>query len=81
MLGKALTTLANQRGGPIGIDAFKLSHHASQGNVTPALLALAPAHHYIVSTNGDLMRQIGELDASNAWAVGRFDAGPIRRVA
>jgi hypothetical protein len=28
----------------------------------------------IVSTNSDLMRQIGELDASNAWAVGRFDA-------
>jgi hypothetical protein len=28
----------------------------------------------IVSTNADLMRQIGELDASNAWAVGRFDA-------
>jgi hypothetical protein len=28
----------------------------------------------IVSTNADIMRQIGELDASNAWAVGRFDA-------
>jgi hypothetical protein len=28
----------------------------------------------IVSTNADLMRQIGELEASNAWAVGRFDA-------
>jgi hypothetical protein len=28
----------------------------------------------IVSTNADIMRQIGELDAANAWAVGRFDA-------
>jgi hypothetical protein len=28
----------------------------------------------IVSTNADLMRQIGELESSNAWAVGRFDA-------
>lgn len=28
----------------------------------------------IVSTNGDIMRQIGDLDAANAWAVGRFDA-------
>jgi hypothetical protein len=28
----------------------------------------------IVSTNADLMRQIGEIEASNAWAVGRFDA-------
>jgi hypothetical protein len=30
--------------------------------------------HNVVSTNADIMRQIGELDASNAWAVGRFDA-------
>jgi hypothetical protein len=28
----------------------------------------------IVSTNSELMRQIGDLDAANAWAVGRFDA-------
>lgn len=28
----------------------------------------------IVSTNADIMRQIGELDTANAWAVGRFDA-------
>jgi hypothetical protein len=28
----------------------------------------------VVSTNADIMRQIGELDAANAWAVGRFDA-------
>ena len=28
----------------------------------------------IVSVNGEIMNQIGQLDASNAWAVGRFDA-------
>lgn len=28
----------------------------------------------IVSVNGDLMTQISQIDASNAWAVGRFDA-------
>jgi hypothetical protein len=28
----------------------------------------------IVSVNTDIMRQISELDAANAWAVGRFDA-------
>lgn len=28
----------------------------------------------IISTNAEIMRQIGELDAANAWAVGRFDA-------
>jgi beta-lactamase superfamily II metal-dependent hydrolase len=54
VLGAALTTLANQRGGrPIDIDVFKLPHHASHGNVTPALLQLVPARHYVVSTNGD----------------------------
>ena len=28
----------------------------------------------IVSTNADVMRQIGELESTSAWAVGRFDA-------
>jgi hypothetical protein len=28
----------------------------------------------IVSVNGEVMTQINQLDASNAWAVGRFDA-------
>lgn len=28
----------------------------------------------IVSVNGDIMTQIGQIDAGNAWAVGRFDA-------
>ncbi len=54
VLGAALTTLANQRGGtPIDVDLFKLPHHASQANITPALLRLVPARHYVVSTNGD----------------------------
>ena len=44
-----------------GYDAIKQSIDANGGR-------------NIVSTNADLMRQIGELDASNAWAVGRFDA-------
>lgn len=53
-LGVSLTSLANERGGqPIPIDVFKLSHHGSTGNVTPALLALVPARRYVVSTNGD----------------------------
>jgi hypothetical protein len=44
-----------------GYDAIKRSIDANGGR-------------NIVSTNGDIMRQIGELDAANAWAVGRFDA-------
>jgi hypothetical protein len=44
-----------------GYDAIKRSIDANGGR-------------NIVSTNSDIMRQIGELDAANAWAVGRFDA-------
>ena len=44
-----------------GLDAIKRSIDARGGR-------------NIVSTNADIMRQIGELDAANAWAVGRFDA-------
>jgi hypothetical protein len=43
------------------VDAIKRSMDASGGR-------------NIVSTNSELMRHIGELDAANAWAVGRFDA-------
>lgn len=53
VLGAALTTLLNARGErALEVGIFKLSHHASKGNVTAKLLALAPARHYVVSTNG-----------------------------
>lgn len=35
------------------VDAFKLPHHASSGNVSPALLRLLSCKRYLVSTNGD----------------------------
>ena len=44
-----------------GYDAIKKAIDAKQGR-------------NVVSVNGDLMNQISEIDASNAWAVGRFDA-------
>jgi beta-lactamase superfamily II metal-dependent hydrolase len=54
VLGSALTSLGNARDGkPIELDVFKLPHHGSKSNVTANLLAVAPAEHYIVSTNGD----------------------------
>lgn len=54
VLGAALTSLANARGGqPIALDVFKLPHHASKGNVTLPLLAIAPAEHYVISTDGE----------------------------
>jgi hypothetical protein len=54
VLGQALTALANDRdGNPIALDLFKLPHHGSKGSVTADLLRVAPATHYVVSTNGD----------------------------
>jgi hypothetical protein len=44
-----------------GYDAIKAGINAKQGR-------------NVVSVNGDLMNQINQIDASNAWAVGRFDA-------
>ena len=38
----------------IAVDAFKLPHHGSKGNVTATLLRAAPAEHYLVSSNGDI---------------------------
>jgi len=54
VLGAALAGVAQARGATsVPVDAFKLPHHASRANVTATLAALAPAAHYVVSTNGD----------------------------
>ncbi|WP_244328243.1 hypothetical protein [Streptomyces vinaceus] len=54
VLGGGLKGVADHRGlRALEVDAFKLPHHASRRNVTEALLEVAPAHHYLVSTNGD----------------------------
>jgi hypothetical protein len=54
VLTEALQGLAAARGTTaVEVDLFKLPHHASKGNVTATLIGLAPATHYVVSTNGD----------------------------
>lgn len=54
VLGAGLTGLARARGVPaVPVDVFKLPHHASKSNVTAKVVALAPAAHYVVSTNGE----------------------------
>lgn len=54
VLGEGLAGLAAARGQErLPVDAFKLPHHGSRGNVFEAMLATAPARHYLVSTNGD----------------------------
>jgi beta-lactamase superfamily II metal-dependent hydrolase len=57
VLGAALCQLARSRGTEtLPVDAFKLPHHGSQNNITTALIGIAPARHYLVSTNGDTFR-------------------------
>jgi beta-lactamase superfamily II metal-dependent hydrolase len=54
VLGAGLKGLAAYRGlETLPVDAFKLPHHGSKGNVIEAMLTAAPAQHYIVSSNGD----------------------------
>ncbi len=36
------------------LDAFKVSHHGSQNNLSPALLKLMDCRNYLVSTNGSV---------------------------
>ncbi|SDP03028.1 hypothetical protein SAMN04489867_1226 [Pedococcus dokdonensis] len=55
VLGAGLKGVAAARGlDSLPVDAFKLPHHGSKGNVLRALVAAAPARHYVVSSNGDL---------------------------
>lgn len=54
VLGDGLRGLAEARGQEcLPVDAFKLPHHGSRGNVFAPMLAAAPARHYLVSSNGD----------------------------
>ena len=54
VLASALKAIAQHRGAtlPLQLDAFKLSHHGSQGNITAELFECLQARHYVVSTNG-----------------------------
>jgi len=53
-LSSAIRRLAAARGlKSLPVDAFKLPHHGSKANVLESLLRVAPARHYLISTNGD----------------------------
>lgn len=55
VLEEGLSALAAARGvDAIHLDAFKLPHHGSRANLSERLLGLAPARHYLVSSNGDI---------------------------
>jgi beta-lactamase superfamily II metal-dependent hydrolase len=55
VLRASIEILAEKSGRrPYPVDVFKLSHHGSQRNNSAALLSLAPAKHYLVSTDGSI---------------------------
>jgi len=55
VLGAGLSGVAAHRGvARLPVDAFKLPHHGSKSNVLEDLLEVAPAQHYLVSSNGDV---------------------------
>jgi beta-lactamase superfamily II metal-dependent hydrolase len=54
VLVRSIKALLAKRGGDrLKIDAFKVSHHASQFNVSSELVQLLDCPRYLVSTNGD----------------------------
>jgi beta-lactamase superfamily II metal-dependent hydrolase len=54
VLEAAIRLLLKARGGAtkLRLDAFKVSHHGSQNNLSPALLKLLDCRNHLVSTNG-----------------------------
>ena len=78
VLAAGLHGVARARGlQSLPVDAIKLPHHGSQANVVAALLAAAPASHYLVSTNGDVFHHPD--DAAIARVVLDAPAGPTLR--
>ena len=62
VLAAGLAGVAKARGSSqLVVDAFKLPHHGSQANVSAALLAAAPATHYLVSSNGDVFHHPDDI--------------------
>jgi beta-lactamase superfamily II metal-dependent hydrolase len=54
VLRESVRRLLRQRGvDRLKLDAFKVSHHASQNNLSKDLLALIDCKRYCISTNGD----------------------------
>ena len=54
MLVASIQKLLKQRGVErLKVDAFKVSHHASQNNLNIDLMKLLDCRHYLISTNGD----------------------------
>jgi hypothetical protein len=74
VLSAGLRRLAAQRGVErVQVDAFKLQHHGSSGNVTDEALALIDTPRYLISTNG------ARYHHPDPVALKRILDGPTRR--
>lgn len=56
VLVDSLPRLPGTRGGKLKIDAFKMAHHASRGNISPELVAAIDCRNWLISTNGKQFR-------------------------
>lgn len=54
ILMESIKPLAERAGGKLPIDAFKVSHHGSDGNTSHELLDLISCPCYLISTNGSI---------------------------
>jgi hypothetical protein len=76
VLADSLAGLARARGADsVLIDLLKLPHHGSKANVTGQLVAVVPARHYVVSSNGDTFGHPDDV------AIARVVIGAPRRPA
>jgi hypothetical protein len=73
--GKRLLTHNNEHGGDNDLAlAFLDADLVAFGSYSAVKAGIDARTGTNVMSNNEMMRQINELDASNAWAVGRFDA-------
>jgi beta-lactamase superfamily II metal-dependent hydrolase len=53
---QSIRKLLPDRGSPLKVDAVKMAHHGSQGNISEDLLKMIEARHYLFSTNGAIFK-------------------------
>ena len=57
LIVESLTRLCQERGiDHLDVDAVKVSHHGSKGNISKKLLKLISSRHFLFSTNGDIFK-------------------------
>ncbi len=77
VLVESIRTLLRQRGAKrLKLDVFKVSHHASQNNVSTELVQLLDCPRYIMSTNGDHFCHPDRQAVARLIKYGKSDGNP-----